>query len=108
MGDPFDLNDPASYLRWRGEKLAAAPSSVDELIVEVADPRALTQNEHAALSERIRRCNMAIYASSLHEADTGIPRLLGGQFGLAHLDANWLAGEDGGSAGPRFSAGRRR
>src|SRR4030065_196420 len=102
MGDPFDLDDPESYLRWRGEKLAAAPASVDELIVEVGDPRALTPNEHAALTELIRRCNMAIYASSMHEADTDIPRLLGGQFGLEHLDANWLAGEDGGSESPVF------
>ncbi len=107
MGDPFDLDDPESYLRWRKEKLAAAPSSVDELIVEVGDPRALMPNEHAALTERIRRCNMAIYASSLHEADTDIPRLLGGQFGLAHLDANWLAGEDGVSEIRVFDGGTR-
>ena len=107
MGDPFDLNDTESYLRWRGEKLAAAPASVDELIVEVGDSRALTPNEHAALAERIRRCNMAIYASSLHEADTDIPRLLGGQFGLAHLDANWLAGEDGVSEIRVFDGGTR-
>ena len=44
---------------------------------------------------RIRRCNMAIYASSVRKEDSSIPRLLGHQFGLDHLDANWLADEDG-------------
>ncbi|MCR4303228.1 MAG: TauD/TfdA family dioxygenase [Gallionella sp.] len=107
MQNPFGLNNTTAYLRWREAKLAAAPASVDELIVEVGDPRALTPNEHTALAERIRRCNMAIYASSLHEADTDIPRLTGGQFGLAHLDANWLAGEDGVSEIRVFDDGTR-
>ncbi len=108
MNNPFDLNDTQSYLRWREQKLAAAPRSTDELIVEVRDPRALTPNEHAALAERIRRCNMAIYASPVHEADTDIPRLLGAQFGLVHLDANWLAGEDGVSEIRVFDNGTRQ
>ncbi len=95
MTNPFDLEDAEGYRRWREHKLAAAPRSAGELIVEVHDPRALTLNEHAALAERVRRCNMAIYASPMHEPDTDIPRLLGAQFGLVNLDANWLAGEDG-------------
>ncbi len=108
MSTPFDLNDTESYLRWREEKLSAAPTSVDELIVEVRDPRVLTPNEHAALAERIRRCNMAIYASAIHHADTDIPRLLGQQFGLQQLDANWLAGEDGISEIRVFDNGTRQ
>ena len=108
MNSPFDLNDAASYLRWREQKLAAAPASVNELIVEVRDPRALTPNEHDALTERVRRCNMAIYASTMHEADTDIPRLMGAQFGLEHLDANWLAGEDGISEIRVFDGGTRQ
>jgi len=95
MHGPFDLNDGAAYAHWRSNKLANAPASAQELIVEVGDPRALTAAEHAALAERIRHCNMAIYASPLTEADPDIPRLLGHQFGLKQLDANWLAGEDG-------------
>src|SRR5512135_2932249 len=108
MNSPFDLDDAARYLCWREQKLAAAPASVDELIVEVRDPRALTPNEHDALAERIRRSNMAIYASTMHDADTDIPRLLGAQFGLEHLDANWLAGEDGISAIRVFDGGTRQ
>ena len=108
MSNPFDLNDTASYLRWREQKLAGAPASVNELIVEVRDPRTLTSSEHAALAKCIQRCNMAIYASSMHEADTDIPRLLGAQFGLTHLDANWLAGEEGISELRVFDNGTRQ
>lgn len=108
MNTPFDLNNTDSYLHWRDQKLSIAPKSTAELIVEVRDPRALTPNEHAALAERIRRCNMAIYASPLHEADTDIPRLLGAQFGLHQLDANWLAGEDGVSEIRVFDNGTRQ
>jgi alpha-ketoglutarate-dependent taurine dioxygenase len=55
----------------------------------------LSASEHTALLQRISRCNMAIYASRVCEEDTGIPRELARQFGLEHLDANWLADEDG-------------
>lgn len=106
--NPFDLNDEVAYCRWREAKLADAPRSAEELIVEVRDPRALTLSEHEALAERIRRCNMAIYASPLHAEDADIPRLLGKQFGLEHLDANWLAGEDGISSIRVFDGGTRK
>jgi len=108
MKNPFDLNDSESYLRWREQKLSTAPTSVSELVFEVRDPRTLTSSEHSALAECIRRCNMAIYASPMHEADTDIPRLLGTQFGLEHLDANWLAGEDGISEIRVFDNGTRQ
>jgi hypothetical protein len=108
MTSPFDLADTEAYRRWRETKLAAEPFSAEELIVEVHDPRALTPAEHEALAQRIRRCNMAIYASPLHAEDPDIPRLLGRQFGLEHLDANWLAGEDGISSIRVFDGGTRR
>lgn len=92
---PFDLQNAAIYAAWRERKLQQAPRSVAELLVEVRDPRALSAAEHAELLARIRRCNMAIYASPLCTADNSIPRELGRQFGLHSLDANWLADEDG-------------
>lgn len=95
MPGPFDLEDDAAYRRWREWKLEQAPHSANELIVEVNDPRALSTSEHDALMERIRRCNMAIYASKVRDEDKDIPRKLGAQFGLHELDANWLADEDG-------------
>lgn len=107
MDTPFDLDDDENYRRWRDRKLAAAPTSTEELIVDVRDPRKLLPHEHDALSERIRRCNMAIYASNYTGEDTDILRLLGAQFGLEHLDANWLAGEDGISSIQVFEGGTR-
>lgn len=95
MSSPFDLTNERAYQQWREQKLAQAPRAIEELIVGVRDPRALSEAEHEALMQRIRRCNMAIYASAAHDEDSSIPRLLGRQFGLDHLDANWLADEDG-------------
>lgn len=108
MGNPFDLEDNDAYLRWREDKLSCAPRSIEDLIVHVRDPRALLPSEHEALSQRIRDCNMAIYASPVTIADTHIPRLLGKQFGLEYLDANWLAGGDGISEIRVFDKGTRQ
>jgi len=105
---PFDLDNPLDYARWREKKLATAPRSAAELIVEVRDPRALSSSEHEAILQRIRRCNMAIYASPVTEENSAIPRQLGMQFGLEHLDANWLADEDGISEIQVSNGGTRR
>ena len=93
--NPFDLNDAASYQRWRARKLAGYPASAEELTVDLADPRALSGPERAALLDRIARANMALYRSPIRDEDPEIPRRLGAQLGLHRLDANWLAGEDG-------------
>jgi len=108
LNSPFDLATPEFYARWRDWKLSNAPRSAADLIVEVNDPRTLTPSEHAALLERTRRCNMAVYAGKALEADNGIPRALARQFGLEHLDANWLADEDGISEIQVNSGGTRR
>jgi len=93
--NPFDLESQAGYLRWRAWKLEQAPRSANEIIIEVNDPRALSAPERAVLLACVRRCNMAVYATHVREEDMAIPRLLGRQFGLESLDANWLADEDG-------------
>jgi alpha-ketoglutarate-dependent taurine dioxygenase len=95
MGNPFDLNDEDAYRRWRDLKLASAPPSAEDLIVEIKDPKRLSSAEHAELLSRVKRCNMAIYASPIRLEDNAIPRELARQFGLVRLDANWLADEDG-------------
>ncbi len=95
MTTPFDLNNEAIYQRWREQKLKLAPTSVADLIVEINDPCQLSASEHAALLERCQRTNMVIYAARQHSANKDIARLIGHQFGLESLDANWLAGEDG-------------
>ena len=92
---PFDLDQPEAYARWRAAKLAAQPRRVEDLVVAVADPRALSEAERAALLALCARANMALYRSPLTGEDKNIPRLLGAQLGLHRLDANWLADEDG-------------
>ena len=94
-GNPFDLRDDRAYRRWRAAKLEGCPRDAQSLLVEVADPCTLTHAEHAALLARCRAANMAVYAGGRDDADTALPRLLGLQFGLASLDANGLADEDG-------------
>ena len=106
--NPFDLDDDAAWQRWRDAKLASAPQCTADLIVEVRDPCALTATERDALNDRIRRCNMALYASPVLDEDSDLLRKLGTQFGLNRLDANWLAGEDGVSAIRVFDDGTRK
>ena len=92
---PFDLDDDASYRRWRDWKLERHPARVEDLIVDVADPRDLSADERAALLDRIRRANMALYRSPVLDEDRRLPRQLGAQLGLRRLDGHWLADEDG-------------
>ncbi len=92
---PFDLDDDAAYRRWRHTKMLHQPRGVDDLIVDVADPRRLSAPERTALLQRIARANMALYRSPVTSPDQSLPRQLGAQLGLHRLDANWLADEDG-------------
>lgn len=92
----FDLGNAAAYAAWREARLAAHPRRLEDLLVEVADPRRLTSAERAALLSRCAAANMALYASgTASDPDKDIPRLLGRQLGLVHLDANRLADDDG-------------
>ena len=91
----FDLGDDAAYRRWRDAKLQRHPRQVEDLIVDVRDPRCLSASELTALLQRCRTANMAVYHSPVTAADKELPRLLGLQLGLLRLDSNWLADEDG-------------
>ena len=93
---PFDLSDDSSSLAWRDAKLAAYPRSVDELVVKLADPKHLSPDEMEALANRCARANMAIYHAPGHPAaDKSFPHQLAKQLGLARLEGNYLADEDG-------------
>ncbi len=92
---PFELDRPEDYALWRERKLGEYPARLEDLIVEIRDPRRLTAVEAEALQARCRRANMAIYASpSGDDPDKEIPRLLGAQLGLMRLDHNLGADED--------------
>lgn len=104
---PFDPDNEDAYLRWRAAKLSRYPASIEDLVVEVRDPRALTPAEHGEMLGRCARANMVVYASRVRDADKEIPRRLGAQFGLASLDVNWLADDDGISQVTVAGAGTR-
>ncbi len=92
---PFALDQDDAFQRWREQKLAQAPTAVEELIVEINDPRNLTKTEYQALLERCQRANMAVYISrTADDPDKAIPQALGARFGLQRLDHNRGADED--------------
>ncbi len=94
-GSPFHPDNAAGYRTWRAAKLSGYPRSAGELIVEVANPKALAAVEHEALLARCRKANMAIYATNRGNArDKTILLDMGRQFGLNRLDANYLSDED--------------
>jgi hypothetical protein len=92
---PFALGSDNAYLAWREQKLADAPTRLADLIVEIDDPRRLTPAEHAAILERCRRANMALYVGKTgDDPDKEIPIRLGAAFGLTRLDHNRGADDD--------------
>lgn len=109
-GNPFDLADDTAYRAWRDAKLAAYPRTVEELVVPVSDPRALTAAETDALAAAVARANMVFYtAPHLPAADKTLPKKLGEQLGLFRLEGNYLADEDGfSSITPNEDAGQAR
>jgi alpha-ketoglutarate-dependent taurine dioxygenase len=97
--NPFALEQGEAYLRWRERKLGAAPQRVEDLVVEVRDPRRLTDSEADKLRRVCAAANMAIYASPLGDlADKDIVRRVGERLGLHRLQTNPFADEDGISA----------
>ena len=92
---PFDLHDDASYRAWRAWKQARHPTRVEDLVVDVADPRQLSPTERERLLNLLARCNQALYRSPMLDADKSLPQRLAAQLGMQQLDANWLADEDG-------------
>ena len=93
--DPFDLNDEDDYRRWRAHKLASGPQRAEDLIVDVADPMALSSAERQALLRRCAQWNMAVYRGPSGGPDRSVACAVGAQLGLHRLDANWLAEEGG-------------
>jgi len=97
--NPFALEQTEAYLRWRERKLAAAPRRADDLVVEVRDPRRLTDSEADKLQRVCAIANMAVYASPLASlADKDVVRRVGARLGLHRLQTNPFADEDGISA----------
>ncbi len=96
VSSPFGLDNDDLYQRWRDQKLDNYPTTLGDLLVEINDPRTLSDREHAALLARCRKANMALYAGKTGaDPDPEIPLALGRRFGLHYLNKNWLADENG-------------
>jgi len=92
---PFDLGNKYAYARWRDAKLKDYPTKIEDLQVEVNDPRKFSKNELKALMKRCRKTNMAIYIGKTeNNPDPEIPLSVGRQFGVCNIDKNWLADDN--------------
>ena len=89
LGSPFNLDNETAYQSWRENKLENYPEKIEDLIVEIKDPTALTPTEFDALQSLVVKTNMAVYAGSTgNNSDKAFPAKLGNQFGLTELDDN--------------------
>ncbi|MCW9025514.1 MAG: TauD/TfdA family dioxygenase [Gammaproteobacteria bacterium] len=96
LSSPFLLENDDIYRYWRDQKLSDYPKNISELIVEINDPRSLTQSEFDALQRCCRKTNMAIYAGKTGtDPDPEIPLAISEKFGLHGLNKNWLADDTG-------------
>jgi len=94
--NPFDLNNTEAYRDWRDQKLSAYPTSIEEILIEIKDPRVLSAAELQAITWSCGKTNMALYRSeTIGDADKNIPLMLAKQLGLRLLDRNWLADKEG-------------
>ncbi len=93
---PFSLGNTTAYREWREWKINKAAGGIEALIVNINDPRQLSDREYAALLQTIRHNNMVIYAGNTgSDPDKSIPRTVSERFGLRQLNHNWLADDDG-------------
>ncbi|WP_084005032.1 TauD/TfdA family dioxygenase [Magnetovibrio blakemorei] len=113
---PFSLDNEEAYARWRDVKLAGFPKTAADLVVEVKDSSAPSAFELDAIRDRVRRCNMAVYAVPvLADVEDSKDQVcaLGRCFGLHHLDKNPYADEDAitplhvAAGAQRLEAGRK-
>lgn len=99
--NPFDSADDSAYRAWRDRKLTRRVTDPSELMVEIASLGRPSPAEHAAILDRVRRANMAVYAcrDGGVESDPAETKArlaeFGAAFGLRRLDSNLCADEEG-------------
>jgi hypothetical protein len=99
QSDSIELIDDHGFATWREEKLACYPFPSAGVMVDIADPAALTRPEIEALRANIRRYNFTGFRCA--RPDQVTPQTLlefGKQFGLCRIDGNLCAESSGVSA----------
>lgn len=94
LTNPYLLDASTDYRQWREAKLADYPDNPAQIMVEIADPGALTPGEKSALLGQLRRTNMVLYHITGAPATKASIRQLGLQLGLQRLDGNLCADDD--------------
>ncbi len=96
INSPFLLDNEDLYQHWRDKKLSTHPCKIEDLLIEVRDPRSLSDIEYGALLKLTQKANMAIYVGNTG-ADPApeIPMAVANRFGLGQINKNWLADDNG-------------
>jgi len=95
LGNPFDLDNDAAYHHWLENKMDDYPQEIEDIIVEVNDPRNLSKAEYKVIRDLVKKTNMAIYAGKTgDDPDKAIPTKVAEQFGLTVPDDN-MGADDG-------------
>ncbi|NOR42614.1 MAG: taurine catabolism dioxygenase TauD [Gammaproteobacteria bacterium] len=92
---PFSLDDNAAYLQWCEQRQRYSQPALNDLQVSIKDPYQLSVDEKAAIVERCKSFNMAVY--QLRDPgikDKSLVHALGKQLSMKNLDANIRADED--------------
>jgi len=92
---PFHYDNESAYHRWKKDKLSDYPKSISELIVTIADAKALTARELQQIKSLLIKTNMVIYDTADDMEDKSIPEAIGHQLGIHSLDKNECADDDG-------------
>lgn len=95
LGSPFDLDNDAAYHAWLENKMDDYPQQIEDIIVEVNDPRKLSTAEYKVIRDLVKKTNMAIYSGKTgDDPDKDIPIQLARQFDLTTPDNN-MGADDG-------------
>jgi hypothetical protein len=99
MTSPFDPDNKRGFQRWRALKLAAAPSSLNEMSLSLAANTGPSTTELTQIRDCVSRANMALIRlpQGWERSGDGLRRL-GAALGLVRLDRNLCADEGGISA----------
>jgi len=104
---PMNAFGGTNYLDWRAAKLAAYPSTVDDLIVRISSLADLDSSAMAAIQASCQRTNMVIYSCDDATVDRAAIRNFAARFGLQRVDHHLCANDDGVSELTATSTGRR-